>query len=322
VQLYVNDIAQPFPFCGTYSNQGNPLQDGALFYPSSLTEAISVGAATNFDRRSDYSQWGPGNDFVCHSNGGSLGITTTDVVGPNGYSGTDYTAAFGGTSSAAPLCSGIAGLILSEDPSLTASEVRSLMQSSAREIGPVPYVGGYNNNYGHGAVNADEALAGLASSTIIVTKQTMPDGDSTTFTFSGEAAGVIGDGQQIITPVGAGTYTSTETVPSGWSLISIQCDDTDSTVDIGTATATFQVAAAETVNCVFTNCSDAVGATVNITGQTITGTETFEACDTLTIDTSTVTGTGNLTLVAGKKVVFENGVAVAAGGTVTVVIVG
>jgi subtilisin family serine protease len=314
----MNTYGPFFYSCGTWSNQGTPLLDGVISYPSSLTEAISVGAASNFDRRSDYSQWGSGNDFVCHSNGGSLGITTTDVVGANGYDPTDYTDSFGGTSSAAPLCSGIAALILSQDPSLTETQVRSLMQSSARKIGPVPYSSGYNDNYGYGAVNADQALAGLASSSIVVTKQTMPDGDPTTFTFSGDVAGVVGDGAQLLASVGAGTYTSTETVPSGWSLISIQCDDTDSTGDVGTATATFQVAAAETVNCVFTNCSDTVGSTVNISGETVTGTETFEACDTLTVDTTTVTGTGDLLLSAGNTVVIENGTSVLAGGDLTV----
>ena len=43
-----------------------------------MSVLAAVGAATNFDRRSDYSQWGAQNDFVCHSSGGSLGITTTD----------------------------------------------------------------------------------------------------------------------------------------------------------------------------------------------------------------------------------------------------
>jgi hypothetical protein len=74
------------------------------------------------------------------------------------------------------------------------------------------------------------------------------------FSFTGDAAGVISPGQQIIVSgLAPSSYTSTETVPAGWSLISIVCDDTDSTGDTGTATATFNLEGGETVTCVFTN---------------------------------------------------------------------
>jgi subtilisin family serine protease len=311
-----------FTRCGTYSNQGNPLQDGVIAYPANLSESIAVGAATNFDRRSDYSQWGPEIDFLCHSNGGSLGITTTDVVGANGYSGTDYTSSFGGTSSAAPLCSGIAALAVSADPTLTAAQIRQSMRDNTRKIGSVPYSSGWNNQYGYGAVDASAVVAAASGGgSIIVEKQTLPDGDSQTFTFSGDAAGTIGDDQQIIVATGSGAFTSTETVPGGWSLLSIQCDDGDSTGNVGTATASFNVATDETVTCVFTNCDDSIS-TVDLSGVTVTGTETFEACDTLTADNFEVQGTGNARFRAGNKIVLENGFSVASGGVFTAEIVG
>jgi uncharacterized cupredoxin-like copper-binding protein len=90
--------------------------------------------------------------------------------------------------------------------------------------------------------------------TIIVEKQTLPDGDSQSFTFTGTASGSISDGQQIIVNnVQPGAYTSTETVPSGWDLTSINCDDTNSSGNVSAKTATFQVEPGETVKCVFTN---------------------------------------------------------------------
>jgi hypothetical protein len=60
---------------------------------------------------------------------------------------------------------------------------------------------------------------------------------------------------------------------------------------------------------------------VNISGETVTGSATFEACDKLTIDTSTVTGTGDLTLHARRIIVIENGFVVQPGGTVTGIVV-
>ena len=147
-----------FFLCGTYSNQGNPLRDGIISYPASNTNTISVGGATNFDRRSDYAQWGTTLDIVSHTSGGSLGITTTDIVGANGYSASDYTSTFGGTSSATPNAAGITGLLLTDRPTLTAADVRSELRAATRKIGPVAYVNGRNDNYGFGVLNAHDLL--------------------------------------------------------------------------------------------------------------------------------------------------------------------
>jgi hypothetical protein len=90
--------------------------------------------------------------------------------------------------------------------------------------------------------------------TIIVEKQTDPDGAPDVFTFNGDAAGAIRDGEQIVLGnLQPGTYSSTETVPASWSLMDITCDDANSTGDVGTATATFQLEAGETVKCTFSN---------------------------------------------------------------------
>ena len=89
---------------------------------------------------------------------------------------------------------------------------------------------------------------------IVVGKVTDPGGAEASFTFSGDAAGAIGDGESItVSDLSAGSYSSSETVPAGWSLTDISCDDDDSSGNIGTATASFNVAAGETVTCTFTN---------------------------------------------------------------------
>jgi uncharacterized repeat protein (TIGR01451 family) len=89
---------------------------------------------------------------------------------------------------------------------------------------------------------------------IIVEKQTNPDGASAGFSFSGDAAGAIADGGQIVVSgLDAGTYTSTEAAASGWNLTAIVCDDDDSSGDVGARQATFRVDAGETVKCTFHN---------------------------------------------------------------------
>lgn len=91
---------------------------------------------------------------------------------------------------------------------------------------------------------------------IVIEKQTNPDGSLQSFTFTGDAAGDLTDGQQIVVDnLAPGNYSSTETVAAGWTLTDIVCNDADSTGDIGTATANFVVDAGENVTCVFINTS-------------------------------------------------------------------
>lgn len=135
-----------------------------ISYPASYANSIAVGAATNFDIQSTYSQYGAELDFVAPSNGGTLGITTTDITGSGGYSSTNYTDGFGGTSSATPLAAGIAALMLSCNPELTATEVRSAMHNTADKIGTDSYdSSGWNKYYGYGRVNAYRAVASVCT---------------------------------------------------------------------------------------------------------------------------------------------------------------
>jgi hypothetical protein len=321
LQLTVSDGTNSYgPFhrtCGTFSNQGNPLQDGVVSFPASVTAAIAAGAATNFDTRAGYSQWGEAVDLVCHSNGGNLSITTTDLTGANGYAATDYTATFGGTSSASPLCAGVAALALSGSPSLTEAELRTLLQDHARKIGTLSYTGGRNDVYGFGAVDAETALSSLTEAgTIVIEKATIPDGEPTTFTFGGALAGAIADGQQLSASVAPGSYSASEVVPAGWSLLDIECDDGDSVGDVEDATAMFQVAPAETVTCVFTNCD----AAVELSGLTVTEDETFESCGSITAEDFVVDPGARVDFHAAVSIALRSGFRVA--GSFSAVITG
>jgi len=91
--------------------------------------------------------------------------------------------------------------------------------------------------------------------TIIVEKETSPDGTADSFTFTGDAAGAISDGGQIVvSDLAPGTYTATEDDPGpGFDLTSITCDDGNSSGNVGTRTATFVLDPDETVKCTFTN---------------------------------------------------------------------
>jgi uncharacterized repeat protein (TIGR01451 family) len=125
--------------------------------------------------------------------------------------------------------------------------------------------------------------------TIVVATQTLPDGDAETFHFSGDVAGTIGDGDTIeVVGVLPGTYTTTAAAVAGWDLTGIGCDDGDSSADLGTATATFEVQAGETVTCTFINTkrgSITINAASDPSGATgFTFTDDIDVPNTFTLD--------------------------------------
>ena len=137
-------------------------------YPARDPHAIAVGASTDQGELAYYSNVGKQLAFVAPSNGGVRGIYTTDVSAPNrGFNigraaagGADglHTNEFGGTSSATPLAAGVAALILSVRPDLTAGQVRQVMQQTCDKIGADHDANGHSRNFGYGRINAAKAL--------------------------------------------------------------------------------------------------------------------------------------------------------------------
>lgn len=107
------------------------------------------------------------------------------------------------------------------------------------------------------SVTATFASIGPTTGTVIVAKQTNPDGAPGSFTFTGTPSGTISDDQTLSRNVLPGTYTSTEDTALGFSLVKIECSDANSSGDTSTRMATFHVHAGETVTCTFTNSSTA-----------------------------------------------------------------
>ncbi len=142
----------------------------SIVFPASHPNTIAVGASTNFDYRADYSRYGTGIDFVAPGGGNFMKLVTTDRTG---YDGRDhgkyedkgaYRTDGQGTSLASPLAAGVAALMLSKNPDLTATEIRSIMRETCKKVdsASVPYDNngrGWNQYYGYGRINADSAVA-------------------------------------------------------------------------------------------------------------------------------------------------------------------
>jgi thermitase len=68
--------------------------------------------------------------------------------------GASYTNA-AGTSFSAPIVAGVAALVMSANPSLTATQVQDVLKKSADDLGPA----GWDSSYGWGRVNASRAMS-------------------------------------------------------------------------------------------------------------------------------------------------------------------
>lgn len=130
-------------------------------YPANLSTVIAVGAVTNTGVRSDYSNYGTDLDLMAPSNG-AAGVRTIDRMGRNGYAAGNYTGDFGGTSAACPVVGGVAALVASVKPELTAAEITNILYATASDMGEA----GRDNEYGFGRINAFAALNAALGETI------------------------------------------------------------------------------------------------------------------------------------------------------------
>jgi subtilisin-like proprotein convertase family protein len=156
-------------------------------------DVIAVAACTSLNKKAAYSNWGTNVALCAPSNNAPPGLTfegrgflntqpaiatslqgrrilTTDQVGDAGFDPTDFTNSFGGTSSATPIVAGVAALVLSANPDLTAQQVKLILEETADKIvdyDPDPQLGmregtydsnGHSQWFGYGKVNAAKAV--------------------------------------------------------------------------------------------------------------------------------------------------------------------
>jgi subtilisin family serine protease len=135
-----------------------------IIFPAELSPTIpgmlAVGASNEWDQRksttsADGENWwgsnyGPELDVVAPG----VHIFTSDMSGGAGYATGNYVSNFNGTSSATPHVAGLAGLILSVDPSLRSWEVEEIIKMTARDLG----ARGRDEEFGFGRIDARLAL--------------------------------------------------------------------------------------------------------------------------------------------------------------------
>lgn len=136
------------------------------YYPAAYENVIAVGSVNPDDSRSVPFFWDPqsGSNYGDH----------IDVVAPGNYifgldnnSNTNYNGYWGGTSQATGYVTGTISLLLAQNPLLLPDQIRAIIEGSAEDM-----VGkssedteGWDKYYGHGRINAYEALTMSTTST-------------------------------------------------------------------------------------------------------------------------------------------------------------
>lgn len=131
-----------------FASSGNS-GDMTIGFPARSTGVVAVGASSRNGQKASFSSYGTKLAFVA----AGQSIYTTDRTGSSGYGAGDYTT-IDGTSFSSPYAAGVAALILSANPSLTAAQVESIMQTTCRDMGTA----GFDTLTGWGMLNAEAAV--------------------------------------------------------------------------------------------------------------------------------------------------------------------
>eukprot|EP00966_Prymnesium_polylepis_P053786 1243115-Prymnesium_polylepis.1 len=128
---------------------GNENDDACNYSPASTSEAITVGATTESDAKSHFSNWGACIDI--HAPGSSIRAAWP--------TSNDSTRVASGTSMAAPHVSGVVAQILSLQPTMTAERVGEVVACMAR----VGAISGLTDRTANLLVTGGDAVANPAN---------------------------------------------------------------------------------------------------------------------------------------------------------------
>ncbi len=145
---------------------GNNAKDAANFTPAGIPGVVTVSATDREDQFAGFSNWGnaiditaPGVDILSlRAAGTDLMVTATpDETRPLQYAVGPRTQYYRntGTSFSAPIVSGVAAVVWSRRPALTADEVARMLLQSAEDVNSP----GTDQYTGYGLVNLRAALA-------------------------------------------------------------------------------------------------------------------------------------------------------------------
>ncbi len=131
--------------------------NGDTYYPASFKNVLAVGATDTDDSRCREFTWGGGSNWGKHI---AVVAPGNKIYGLDFKDNANYDVYWSGTSQATAYVTGIASILLGQDPSRTNKDLRDIITSTAvDEVGdPREDILGWDEYYGYGRVDLNEAL--------------------------------------------------------------------------------------------------------------------------------------------------------------------
>lgn len=131
--------------------------NGDTYYPASFKNVLAVGATDTDDSRCREFTWGGGSNWGKHI---AVVAPGNKIYGLDYKDNQNFDVYWSGTSQATAYVSGIASVLLGQDPSRTNKELREIItQTAVDQVGdPREDKAGWDEYYGYGRVDLYEAL--------------------------------------------------------------------------------------------------------------------------------------------------------------------
>ncbi|MFC4619375.1 S8 family serine peptidase [Camelliibacillus cellulosilyticus] len=151
----------------------NPGGPGSVASPGNFPESFAVGATDNNDNLASFSLQGPSPYDEIKPEVVAPGVAIRSAVPESNY-GSDS-----GTSMAAPAVSGTVALLLQANASLTVDDIENILINTAKPLTDITFPKSPNNGYGHGLIQAFQAVSSVTSGLGTVKGTVSQEGEDT-----------------------------------------------------------------------------------------------------------------------------------------------
>lgn len=149
--------AQIFPeFSAGNTSLSNPGGPASVANPANYPESFATGATDSNDNLASFSLLGPSPYGEVKPEVSAPGVNIRSSVAGGAYKG-----GYNGTSMAGPHVAGLAALLLQANHSLTVDQLEEILMNTATPRTDSTYPTSPNNGYGHGVINALDAVGSV-----------------------------------------------------------------------------------------------------------------------------------------------------------------
>ncbi|HEY4602222.1 MAG TPA: S8 family serine peptidase [Cerasibacillus sp.] len=153
---------------------GNPGGPGSIAVPANYPESFATGATDSNDMIANFSLRGPSPYDEIKPDISAPGVNIRSSVPGSGYEG-----GWNGTSMSGPAVSGVAALLRQVNANISVDEMETILTSTADPRTDSEYSEVPNNGYGHGIVNAFDAVSSILSGVGTIEGTVTIDGEDT-----------------------------------------------------------------------------------------------------------------------------------------------